>query len=240
MKQIIAIALGGSTGAVARYWVANGIYDWLGRDFPHGTLFVNVSGSFLMGLLTEFLLQRFPLAVEYRAAILVGFLGAYTTFSTFAIETLYLFEEGNAAKAGLNIFLSVVLCLAAVWIGLIFGRLLFPGDLYPWLGHGYPYYSVSLGLVLLFLLALITEGFGQMLALQPLYRGMALISVLGIVTIGSSLWAVYRLSEIRLEFHGFLGIFGLNALCGVAVVWLGALAGDWLWQVIKSRWYGFT
>ena len=95
MNQLIAIAAGGSIGALARFWVANAIYDLLGRGFPHGTLLVNVSGSFLMGLLTELMLQRFALTAEYRAAILVGFLGAYTTFSTFAIETLYLFEQGD-------------------------------------------------------------------------------------------------------------------------------------------------
>jgi len=118
MKELIAIALGGSLGAVTRFLVANGIYAVLGRSFPHGTLFVNVSGSFLMGLLTQLMLQRFAMAVEYRAAILVGFLGAYTTFSTFALETLYLFEEGCLLKAFLNIFLSAVLCLAGVRSGM--------------------------------------------------------------------------------------------------------------------------
>ena len=68
MNQLIAIALGGSLGAVARFWVANGIYAWLGRSFPFGTLFVNVSGSFLMGFLTALLMQRLMVAVEYRAA----------------------------------------------------------------------------------------------------------------------------------------------------------------------------
>jgi CrcB protein len=146
MRQLIAIALGGSVGAITRFLVANGIYAWLGRSFPHGTLFVNVSGSFLMGFLAELMLQRFPLAVGYRAAILVGFLGAYTTFSTFALETLYLFEEGSLLKAGLNVFLSAVLCLVAVWVGLVLGRQLFANDLYPWLGHGLPYADLGLGL----------------------------------------------------------------------------------------------
>ena len=65
MHQLIAIALGGSAGAVVRFLVASGIYGWLGRGFPYGTLFVNVSGSFLMGLLTELMLQRFAVAAEY-------------------------------------------------------------------------------------------------------------------------------------------------------------------------------
>ena len=80
MHQLIAIALGGSAGAVVRFLVASGIYGWLGRGFPYGTLFVNVSGSFLMGLLTELMLQRFAVAAEYRAAVLVGFLGATRLF----------------------------------------------------------------------------------------------------------------------------------------------------------------
>lgn len=222
-------------GAVMRFLVANGIYVWLGRGFPHGTLFVNVSGSFLMGLLTELMLQRLTFAVEYRAAILVGFLGAYTTFSTFALETLYLFEEGNLQKAVLNIFLSAVLCLAAVWIGLVMGRRLFAGDLYPWLGHDFSYAGLLQGLALMFLLAMLSELFSQELKLAPAYRAMALITILGVVTIFSSLWAASRLSEVRLEIHGLLSIFAINALLGVAAVWLGALTGDWLWHIGKSR-----
>jgi CrcB protein len=144
MNQLIAIALGGSVGAVTRFLVANGIYGVLGRSFPHGTLFVNVSGSFLMGFLTTLMLQRFSMAVEYLAAILVGFLGAYTTFSTFALETVNLFEEGSLLKAFLNIFLSAVLCLVAVWFGLVWGRTLFSGDIYPWLGNGMPYSDMLL------------------------------------------------------------------------------------------------
>lgn len=235
MRQMIAIALGGSLGAVLRYLVANGIYAWLGRGFPHGTLFVNVSGSFLMGFLTELMLQRFALAAEYRAAILIGFLGAYTTFSTFALETLYLFEQGSHAKAGLNIFLSAVLCLAAVWIGLVLGRQLFSGDLSPWLGHGFPYADLGWGLAAILLLAALAEGVGQAVSLAPAYRGMLLIAVAGGGAIVSSVWAVYRLSELRIEFHGLLSIFAVNALLGVAVVWLGALAGDWICHISKSQ-----
>lgn len=138
MGNLFAIVLGGSVGATVRYLVAIGIHAWLGQAFPHGTLLVNVSGSFLIGFLNELMVHRISLDAEYRAAILVGFLGAYTTFSTFSLETLYLFEEGSLAKAALNILLSLVLCLAAVWIGLVLRRQIFAADLYPWLGYDFP------------------------------------------------------------------------------------------------------
>jgi CrcB protein len=233
--EIVVIALGGSAGAVMRFLVANGIYAWLGRGFPHGTLFVNVSGSFLMGLLTELMLQRLTFTTEYRALILVGFLGAYTTFSTFALETLYLFEQGNLQKAVLNVFLSMVLCLAAVWIGLVTGRKLFAGDLYPWLGHDFSYSGLMGGLALMFLLATFAQVIGQAVKLEPAYRAMALITILGAVSILSSLWATSRLSVSHLEVHGLLSIFAINAVLGGIAVWFGALAGDWLWQIVKSQ-----
>ncbi|MDP3840813.1 MAG: CrcB family protein [Methylococcales bacterium] len=91
MNQLIVVALGGACGAITRFLVSSGIYQWLGRDFPYGTLVVNVIGSFLMGLLTEgLILHRISIGMEYRAAILIGFIGAFTTFSTFSLETFYL------------------------------------------------------------------------------------------------------------------------------------------------------
>lgn len=235
MSQLIAIALGGSAGAITRFLVANGIYGWLGRAFPHGTLFINVSGSFLMGFLSAMMLQRFPMAVEYRAAILVGFLGAYTTFSTFALETLYLFEEGSLLKAGLNVLLSVILCLAAVWVGLILGRQLFTGESYPWLGHGFLYRHLGLGLLAAFLLTALVEYLFHRLNLTPELRAVSLILILGVLTVSSTLWLAFKLPEIRIEFQDLLSLFVINALFGVAAVWLGLLMGNWLWQLNLSR-----
>ena len=97
MNQLIAIALGGGCGAVVRFLISSGLYQWLGRGLPYGTLVVNVIGSFLIGLLTEALiLQRLSFSLEYRAAILVGFIGAFTTFSTFSLETIYENKENGA------------------------------------------------------------------------------------------------------------------------------------------------
>lgn len=122
MKQILAIALGGAAGALLRYWTSTGIYALMGRMFPYGTLVVNVAGSLLMGFLYVLLVERLALSVEWRAALLIGLLGAFTTFSTFSMETFALFEDGERLKALANILLSVTLCLVAVWLGVMAGR----------------------------------------------------------------------------------------------------------------------
>jgi CrcB protein len=122
MFQVLYIAAGGAAGAVLRYWASTGVYAMLGRDFPYGTLAVNVAGSLLIGLLTVMLLERFDLDPQWRAAVLIGLLGAFTTFSTFSLETFYLLEQGELAKAVANVVLSVVLCLVATWVGILTGR----------------------------------------------------------------------------------------------------------------------
>jgi CrcB protein len=122
MKMLLYIASGGAVGAVMRYGASLGVYSLFGRGFPYGTLFVNVAGSLLMGVLSVILLDRFIVDPEWRAAILVGLLGSFTTFSTFSIETLNLLEQGDMMKAFANIALSIILCLAAVWFGIILGR----------------------------------------------------------------------------------------------------------------------
>ena len=122
MTQTLAIAAGGAIGALFRFWVSTGVYAMLGRGFPYGTLAVNVIGSFLMGFLFVVLNERMVASPELRAALLIGLLGAFTTFSTFSMETLNLIEQAAYTKALANMILSVLLCVAAAWVGLIIGR----------------------------------------------------------------------------------------------------------------------
>ena len=124
MMQILAIAAGGAVGSVLRYAVSTGVYSILGRNFPYGTLAVNVIGSFLMGLLFVLMVERLDMSAVWRMAILVGFLGAFTTFSTFSIETVNLLQGGDFMRAFLNVTLSVAFCLVATWVGFRLGRLI--------------------------------------------------------------------------------------------------------------------
>lgn len=122
MMQTLAIATGGALGALMRFWVSSAVYALLGRGFPWGTLAVNLLGSFVMGLCYILFLERFADTGQWRAAIMVGFLGAFTTFSTFSLESWNLIEEGQLLKAGLNMIASVLLCLCAAWLGILTAR----------------------------------------------------------------------------------------------------------------------
>jgi len=122
--QTLAIAGGGAVGALLRFWMSNGVYALLGRSFPYGTLAVNLTGSLLMGILYVLLLEKLALGPMARAALLVGLLGAFTTFSTFTMETINLVEAGEMMRAVLNVALSVALCIGATWVGVLAGRTL--------------------------------------------------------------------------------------------------------------------
>jgi CrcB protein len=122
MNQLLAIAGGGAIGALLRYWVSNATYGLTGSAFPYGTLLVNVAGSLIMGFLYIWLLERMLAGSALRAFLLIGLLGAFTTFSTFSVETLNLMESGQLMRAATNAVLSVVLCVGAAALGVAVAR----------------------------------------------------------------------------------------------------------------------
>lgn len=122
VAQVSVIMFGGALGALMRYIVSGTIMDKLGNGFPYGTLTVNVLGSFLMGFLAMLLVERMGLDPLLRLGIFVGFLGAFTTFSTFSMETMNLFEQGAHLHAFANMFVSVLFSVFAVWLGVMAGK----------------------------------------------------------------------------------------------------------------------
>ena len=113
----LVIGIGGFVGAVSRYGIAVWIGQRWGRSFPLGTFVINVSGSFLIGLLMTLMADRFTENPQWRLLLVVGFLGAYTTFSTFEYETGALLKDGEWLFAGLNVVLSVIVGFVALKLG---------------------------------------------------------------------------------------------------------------------------
>lgn len=126
MGDLLLIAFGGAIGAVARYALGRQVAEWLGVSFPYGTLVINLSGSFLLGLFLTLLSDWLVLNPEYRLLVAVGFCGAYTTFSTWTYETASLIERGASLLALVNLFGSLVLGMIAVYAGIVIGRWLAP------------------------------------------------------------------------------------------------------------------
>lgn len=120
--QILLIGLGGFVGAIARYLIDGWVTRLSGGGFPWGTLAINASGSFAIGVLFAASVERATLPAELRGPVMIGFIGAYTTFSTFMLESWRLLEDGSFGLAALNLGGSVVLGLAAVAVGLAVGR----------------------------------------------------------------------------------------------------------------------
>ena len=105
-----------------RYWSVTLVHEWLGKDFPFGTLMVNVVGSLLIGLLYVLLMERGQFDFPWRGLLIIGFLGAFTTFSSFSLDTIVLLELGEIDKALLNVGGSVVGCLSATYLGIWMAR----------------------------------------------------------------------------------------------------------------------
>ena len=122
MTQVLAIAAGGALGALLRYWTSTAVHGRLGQAFPWGTLTVNVLGSLLMGFLYIWLTDRLSSGPAVRAFLIIGLLGAFTTFSTFSVETLNLVESGQPGKALANVLISVGVCFAAAAAGVFAAR----------------------------------------------------------------------------------------------------------------------
>ena len=124
MKNLILIAFGGACGALSRYWVVNLINSFnRGSHFPYGTLAVNLVGSLLIGVMYVLITERLVLHPDWRSVAMVGFLGAFTTFSTFSLETIALLENGQLLTAALYTTSSLAFCFIAAWSAIQLTRL---------------------------------------------------------------------------------------------------------------------
>ena len=118
------VALGGALGSSGRYTVSVLMARYGNSGFPFATLFVNVVGSFIIGLVWIYIQNRYHQSENLRLLVVVGFLGGFTTFSSFSLESMNLILDGHWFRGGINIFLTLFLCLAGVLAGMILGRLI--------------------------------------------------------------------------------------------------------------------
>lgn len=122
MEKFLLISAGAILGANTRYWLGTWISQKWGASFPWGTLLINLTGSFLLGLFMTLATERFLIDPRWRLLVAVGFLGAYTTFSTFTYESISLLLKGQILPGLLNILSSTLLGLLAVGLGILLGR----------------------------------------------------------------------------------------------------------------------
>jgi CrcB protein len=122
IKQIAAVAAGGAAGAVLRWLLAGAVQRFAGGAFPWGTFAVNALGSFLLGFLFVWLIERSTVSELVRLALTVGMLGAFTTFSTYSLESVRLLQEGAYGMAAGNVFGQVFVCLLLTWLGIQLAR----------------------------------------------------------------------------------------------------------------------
>ena len=122
--SLLFIGVGGFVGAIARYLIDGVVSEATGAAFPWGTLVVNISGAFVIGMLFALVIERAALSPDLRGPLMIGFVGSYTTFSTLALESWRMFEDGAWMAAGANLVGSVLLGVMAVIAGLTLGRAL--------------------------------------------------------------------------------------------------------------------
>ncbi len=122
MLQLLAIGCGGAVGALLRHFLGFRITLLAGNAFPWGTLFVNIVGCFLAGLLLTLFVTRIPLSDLLRNGIQIGLLGGFTTFSAFSMDAIALFDQGLWLRGGLYIVTSVIVSLLGAYIGMSVGR----------------------------------------------------------------------------------------------------------------------
>jgi len=122
MATILAIAVGGGIGSVARYLLTLWCERLLGEDFPYGVFLANIIGSFAIGICFVFLLERAVLPELARSLLMVGFLGGFTTFSAFSLQTINMLQSGRWPEAMIYVFGSVLLSLFGAWAGIVLAR----------------------------------------------------------------------------------------------------------------------
>lgn len=119
MYMLLSVALGGAVGAVSRYWISSQVHSAIGGTFPWGTLAVNVLGCAILGVLVQVMAQLWSPTGEMRAFLVVGLLGALTTFSAFSLEVVLMIERGDWLNAGLYALMSVVFCVGALAVTML-------------------------------------------------------------------------------------------------------------------------
>lgn len=122
--QIFYIALFGALGCLSRYFLSGWVYNIFGSGFPYGTLAVNATGAYIIGLIMEFSIGSNLISQSLRVGITIGFLGGLTTFSTFSYETFRFLEDGEFLIASINILVGVLVCLFFTWVGIETARYL--------------------------------------------------------------------------------------------------------------------